>query len=73
MKLLKSLTVLSLILISSIVSAQPSEIEMADAMLESGKIYVVIAVLCTVFMGLVVYTIMIDRKLSKLEKEVNEK
>jgi CcmD family protein len=46
---------------------------MADAMLENGKIYVVIAVLCTVFMGLVVYTIMIDRKLSKLEKEVNEK
>ena len=73
MKILKSLIVLSLILISSIVSAQPSEIEMADAMLENGKIYVVIAVLCTVFMGLVVYTIMIDRKLSKLEKEVNEK
>ena len=73
MKLLKSLTVLSLFLISRIVSAQPSEIEMADAMLENGKIYVVIAVLCTVFMGLVVYTIMIDRKLSKLEKEVNEK
>jgi CcmD family protein len=59
--------------ISSIVSAQHSEIEMADAMLKSGKIYVVIAVLCTVFMGLVVYTIMIDRKLSKLEKQVNEK
>lgn len=73
MKILKLLTVLSLILISSIVSARPSEIEMADAMLENGKIYVVIAVLCTVFMGLVVYTIMIDRKLSKLEKEVNEK
>ena len=73
MKILKSLTVLSLILISSTVSARPSEIEMADAMLENGKIYVVIAVLCPVFMGLVVYTIMIDRKLSKLEKEVNEK
>ena len=73
MKILKSLTVLSLILISSTVSARPSEIEMADAMLENGKIYVVIAVLCTVFMGLVVYTIMIGRKLSKLEKEVNEK
>ena len=73
MKILKSLTVLSLILISSTVSARPSEIEMADAMLESGKIYVVIAVLCTVFVGLVVYAIMIDRKLSKLEKKVNEK
>ena len=73
MKLLKSLTLLSLMPISSIVSAQHSEIEMADAMLKSGKIYVVIAVLCTVFTGLVVYTIMIDRKLSKLEKQVNEK
>ena len=39
MKILKSLTVLSLILISSTVSARPSEIEMADAMLENGKIY----------------------------------
>ena len=35
MKILKSLIVLSLILISSIVSAQPSEIEMADAMMST--------------------------------------
>ena len=73
MKLLKSLTVLSLFLISRIVSAQPSEIEMADAMLESGKIYVVIAVLCTVFIGLVIYTVMIDIKVSKLEKDLKRK
>ena len=71
MKLLKSLTIL--FLISSIVVAQPSEIEMADAMLESGKIYVVIAVLCTVFIGLVIYTVMIDIKVSKLEKDLNRK
>ncbi len=73
MKLLKSLTVLSLFLISSIVNAQPGEIEMADALLESGKIYVVIAVLCTVFIGLVIYTVMIDIKVSKLEKDLKRK
>ena len=62
-----------LTLLTGSISAQTGEIEMADVMFENGKIYVVITVLCTVFIGLVIYTIMIDRRLSRFEKEINEK
>ena len=48
-----------------------TEIEMADAMRSNGKIYIVVAVLVVMFMGLVIYAIRIDRKLGKLEKEVS--
>jgi len=48
------------------------EIEIADGMRESGKIYVVIAVLVIIFLGLASYMAMIDRKLSKMEKEINK-
>jgi CcmD family protein len=34
-----------------------------------GKIYVVIAVLCTIVLGLFVYVWTLDRKISKLEKK----
>ena len=42
--------------------------EMADTMRQSGKIYVVVAVLAVVFLCLAAYLIWIDRKLKKLEK-----
>ena len=51
-----------------------TSIEMADSMRANGKIYVVVAVVMTVFTGLIVYTILIDRKISRIEREVfNEK
>ncbi|WP_417603457.1 CcmD family protein [Owenweeksia hongkongensis] len=49
--------------------SQMPEVEMADAMRENGKIYVVVAVLCVLFVGITLYLISIDRKLRKLEKE----
>ncbi|MBL4652546.1 MAG: CcmD family protein [Flavobacteriales bacterium] len=73
MKSIKYITALLFIFSVSSISAQSGEIEMADVMRESGKIYVVVAVLSIVFVGLVIYAAMIDRRLSKLEKEVNEK
>lgn len=42
---------------------------MAGEMRSNGKIYVVVAVLVTIFTGIVLYLIRIDRKLTKLEKE----
>jgi CcmD family protein len=42
---------------------------MADEMRSNGKIYVVVAVLVTIFIGLILYLIRLDRKLSRLEKE----
>jgi hypothetical protein len=44
-------------------------VEMADAMRQNGKIYVVIAVILTILAGLIAYVVRIDRKLTRLEKE----
>lgn len=43
-------------------------VEMADALRQNGKIYVVVAVIVTIFAGIVLYLIRLDRKISKLEK-----
>ena len=59
---------------SLFVSAQSAtnEVDMADAMHANGKIYVVVAVLSVVFIGLLIFLISIDRKVSRLEKEMNK-
>ena len=38
-----------------------------------GKIFVVVAVLAVILLGIFVYLYFIDRKVSKLEKEIREK
>ncbi len=38
-----------------------------------GKIFVVVAVLAVILIGVFVYLFTIDRKLRKLEKEIDEK
>jgi CcmD family protein len=48
-------------------------IEMADALRASGKIYVVVLVVTVILTGLIVYLIRLDKKVSKLEKEVKNK
>lgn len=45
-------------------------IDMADTMRSEGKIYVVVLVVVIVFSGLVIYAINTDRKLTKVEKEI---
>lgn len=47
--------------------------EMADTFRADGKIYVVVAVILIVLIGLFVYLFMLDRKLSKLERMIDEK
>ena len=42
---------------------------MAAIMRSNGKIYVVVAVLLTILIGLILYLINIDRKISKLDNE----
>ncbi len=53
----------------STVSAQMPEVEMADALRENGKIYVVVLIIAIVFIGLAGYLFNLDRKISKLEKK----
>jgi CcmD family protein len=45
------------------------KVEMADGLRSNGKIYVVVAVLAVIFIGLLLFLINIDRKVSRLEKE----
>jgi CcmD family protein len=47
---------------------QPNNVEMADTMRSSGKIYVVISIICIIFVGLAIYMFSIDRRLKKIEK-----
>lgn len=48
--------------------AQTNSPEMADVMRSNGKIYVVVLVLATIFAGIIVYLVSLDRKISKIEK-----
>ena len=43
-------------------------VEMADGMRAEGKIYVVIAVVLIIFFGILLYLVMLDRKISKIER-----
>mgnify|MGYP003941938663 CR=1 FL=1 len=42
---------------------------MATGLRSSGKIYVVVAVLAVLFIGLAVYLFTLDKRLTKLEKQ----
>lgn len=48
-----------------------TQVEMADTMRENGKIYVVVLVISLVMGGILTYVITIDRKLRRLEKEID--
>lgn len=63
--------ILSLILafISFAGQAQDS-VEMADKFREDGKIYVVIAVVAIILVGLFIYLFRLDRKITDLEKRI---
>lgn len=66
----------TLLLISQTIMAQQpvsSGVEMADRLRADGKIWVVVAVISAVFIGIVTYLVRLDRHLGKLEKEVKEK
>jgi CcmD family protein len=69
--MIKYIFLLVTVLISSLAHAQ-STIEMADQFRKDGKIYVVVAVVCIILIGLFVYLINLDKKIGKLEKELNQ-
>lgn len=49
--------------------AQTTPVEPNDLMHSNGKIYVVVAVVVTILLGLFFYVFNLDRKISKMEKE----
>lgn len=48
--------------------AQQDVPEMADTMRSNGKIFVVVLVLATIFAGIIIYLIRLDKKITNLEK-----
>ncbi|HQU58184.1 MAG: CcmD family protein [Phaeodactylibacter sp.] len=46
--------------------------ESSDFMRSTGKIYVVVAVIIAIFIGIVLFLIFLDRKLTKLENQIKE-
>jgi hypothetical protein len=56
------------VLLSTISFAQEETVDMADNMRSEGKIYVVVAVILTIFAGIIFYLIRLDRKISRLER-----
>ncbi|MDQ2794074.1 MAG: CcmD family protein [Bacteroidota bacterium] len=63
---------LPLLLLAPLAFAQAPEAApaMADDLRASGKIYVVVAVVAVIVAGLLAYLISLDRKVSRLEKEI---
>ena len=49
-----------------------NRVEMADGMRASGKIYVLVAIIAVVLIGLLSYVIVVDRKVSKLERDMED-
>jgi len=71
-RIFKSVALIFALLLSVIGKAQDSSPAMADVMRENGKIYVVVTVLVIIFVGMIVYLISIDKKASRLQKELDE-
>ncbi|MDH4057824.1 MAG: CcmD family protein [Cyclobacteriaceae bacterium] len=46
------------------------EVEMADTMRSEGKIYVILAIVLIVLIGLILYLFLMDRKLKKMEDQL---
>jgi len=67
----KIATLFFFLVVSLVIQAQDGtkKVEMADLMRSNGRIYVVVAVMLTILIGLVLYVVRLDRKISKLEKD----
>lgn len=71
---MKKITLLLILLIYTInLFAQDNSVAMADAMRSNGKIYVVVAVLLVILIGLIIYLFSLDKRLKMLEKKSNLK
>ena len=72
MKLMRRFTLFLSALFSSFVclaqGTTEGKVEMATGMRADGKIYVVIAIVLTILFVLIAYLVIVDRKISRLEK-----
>lgn len=68
----KIISVFFLVLCSLFANAQSEGPQMADGMRADGKIYVVIGVLGVIFISIVLFLIILERKISKIEKQIKK-
>jgi hypothetical protein len=68
-KVKRIIGVMILAMVSIAVHAQTEVAEPTGFMHSNGKIYVVVAVVLTILLGLFLYVYNLDRKISKLEKK----
>lgn len=62
------------LLATALIYAQEEEkVDMADTMRSNGRIYVVVAVVVVILLGLLLYLIRLDRKISRIEREKESK
>lgn len=52
---------------------QAQDFEMADVMRSNGQIYVVVAVILIVLLGLFTFLFTLERKIKRLENKLNDK
>ena len=70
---MRKYVLLALLSFSFQIASAQQEVEMADTFRSEGKIYVVVAILVLIFVGLIGYLILLDRKVTRLEKRLSEK
>ncbi len=71
---MKKITLLLIMLMTTLnLFAQNNQVEMADAFRSNGKIYVVVAVIVIILLGLLIYLFALDKRLKMLEKKSSDK
>jgi hypothetical protein len=68
-KIKKIITLFLLMVLAVASHAQDNKETMADTMRSNGRIYVVVAVVVTILLGVILYLWRLDRKMTRLEKE----
>lgn len=48
------------------------DVDMADTFRQEGKIYVVVTIAAVILIGIFVYLFMLDKKISKIEKQLKK-
>lgn len=60
--------ILTLLMLLPAFSYAQQPVEMADTFRSNGKIYVVLLVICTIFAGIILFLVYLERKIKKLEQ-----
>lgn len=65
--MLRTIKLLVFVLLPAILFAQSN----LDFLRNTGKIYSVVAVICVIFLGIVLYLLRLDKKIKNLEEKFN--